>query len=435
MFHIGNIKKKVKLSFVAGLTMFGLLVGATGVVATNTVSAQSCDKVNIIYCGLNGSSASGYISSLRNIYNNNKDTYGNTDIKAVMRWSGFTDAKIKGMNTGNTKVGTLYRNGDIKVGGKLVANNTWVSARFGAGQAGFKHVEGNVWARLTTTSFANPSVPVLIHYNADGVPDAGVMVHCGNALQFHPTVPPKPSLVCDNLSKDVVEGSMRRTYTFTAQASAKHTTITNYVFNFGDGKSQTVNTSKEKATTKEHTYAPGKTYTATVTVNSKDVKGVTSKDCKISVVVPKASLSCDLLTATPTATENEFKLTAKASAANTVITGYDFSFGDGSNDQRVATDKKQASVTHTYAAGKTYTATVNVDSKDIKNVTSKKCKVTIKTPEAPNPGVSITKLVNGKKLDNVTVGGEFTYQLKVTNDGNVALKDVVVTDTPAADTN
>ncbi len=434
MFRFSTLKKKTKLGFVAGLTVFGLLVGATGAIANNTVSASNCDKVNIIYCGLSGSSASGYIDSLRAHYNNNRDQYGNTDIRAVMRWSGFTDKSIAGMDTGNTKVGTLYRNGNIYVGGTLVGSKTWVSARFGAGQAGFKHVEGNVWARLTTTSFANDSVPVLIHFDGEGVPDAGVMVHCGNSLQFHPEVKPKPSLVCDSLTATAVAGTFQRSYQFTAKANAKHTTITNYVFEFGDGKSDKVKTDNEKATS-QHTYAAGKTYTATVTVDSTDIKNVSSGNCKVKIEVPAPALSCDSLTAVPTGVTNEYQLTAKATPKNTTITGYAFDFGDGQK-QTVQTGNTQATVTHGYAAaGQTYIAKVSVDSSDVKNVTSANCQVTIKTPVPPKPSVTITKLVDGVKLKEVEVGATFTYQLKVTNDGTMDLSNVAVTDTPAAGSN
>ena len=111
-----------------------------------------------------------------------------------MRWGGITKTRLDNMNTKNTKMGTLYRNGEIRVGGKVVARNTSVTARFGAGRAGFVHVTTNVWARKTTTSFLNPSAPVLIHFNGEGKPIAGLMVNCGNVLRFTGITPSKPSV-------------------------------------------------------------------------------------------------------------------------------------------------------------------------------------------------------------------------------------------------
>ncbi len=49
------------------------------------------------------------------------------------------------------------------------------------------------------------------------------------------------------------------------------------------------------------------------------------------------------------------------------------------------------------------------------------------TPD-PDPGVSVTKKVNGEENILVGVNQVFTYQMVVTNTGDVALKDVLVTD-------
>lgn len=52
-----------------------------------------------------------------------------------------------------------------------------------------------------------------------------------------------------------------------------------------------------------------------------------------------------------------------------------------------------------------------------------------KEPEVPKtPGVQIDKLVNGKDATKVAVKEVFTYTIKVTNNGEVALTNVVVTD-------
>jgi len=46
------------------------------------------------------------------------------------------------------------------------------------------------------------------------------------------------------------------------------------------------------------------------------------------------------------------------------------------------------------------------------------------------PGVKVTKLVEGVKYKRVGVNVEFTYQIAVTNTGDVDLENVLVTDTP-----
>ena len=48
------------------------------------------------------------------------------------------------------------------------------------------------------------------------------------------------------------------------------------------------------------------------------------------------------------------------------------------------------------------------------------------------PSVKVEKTVNGKELATVKVGESFTYEITVTNTGNVVLKDVAVSDTAPA---
>ena len=74
--------------------------------------------------------------------------------------------------------------------------------------------------------------------------------------------------------------------------------------------------------------------------------------------------------------------------------------------------------------------------KTFKNIASAKpVGLTVKSDDANvtaecvnNPAVSITKKVDGVKAKEVELNQEFTYQLVVKNEGNVALKNAVVTD-------
>ena len=84
------------------------------------------------------------------------------------------------------------------------------------------------------------------------------------------------------------------------------------------------------------------------------------------------------------------------------------------------------------AAGK-YTikafVTFTVDGQD-EEVTSTACTAerTIEEEEEEKPAIKIEKLVNGAEHTPVDLNEEFNYQIKVTNTGNVELKDAIVTD-------
>ncbi|MGF7228763.1 MAG: PKD domain-containing protein [Candidatus Saccharibacteria bacterium] len=353
-------------------------------------AATSCDKVNIVYCGLNGSSDATYVSSFKSFYTSNKSGHINsptvkqnyTDLQAVYNWAGASSSMVNGLSTSNTALGTLYKDGHITVGGATVGTDAYVTARFSNG-SGFTKVEGNVYSRKTTTSFAESSAPVLVVYKSNGQMAFAVMTGCGNAIKATPippkvTPPPAASLVCDQLIFNS-NGTDNKAFTFTATATAKNTTITNYVFNYGDAQTSTVTTSASSAKA-NHTYAQPGTYTATVKVNSKDKTNVTSSGCSVALTIapPAAVLTCDQLTFTNQG--DTYSFTAKASAQNTTITNYSFSFGDNSS-KVVTTGATTATASHTYATPGTYTAYVTVSSKEKPNVTSAKCAVQITIPQ------------------------------------------------------
>ncbi|MDQ5963496.1 MAG: hypothetical protein QG629_578, partial [Patescibacteria group bacterium] len=247
-------------------------------------AAAGCDKVNVIYCGLSGSGAAGYIASVKEHYRTGRDSYGHTDIRQVMNWGGYGNV-VGNMSTANTKLGTLHRDGRVVVDGRVVANDAWMTARFGAGRAGFVQVTNQVWARKTTTEAARATYPVLVTFNAEGKAVAGIVTDCGNVLRFNPTQPPKPVLTCTNLRRDIVDGTRR--VKFMATANAQNTTIQNYRFVFGDGTQETVKTNKESAET-THTYPDwSKEYTAKVFVDSNDIKDRSSSECAVTFKTPR----------------------------------------------------------------------------------------------------------------------------------------------------
>lgn len=134
---------------------------------------------------------------------------------------------------------------------------------------------------------------------------------------------------------------------------------------------------------------------------------------------------------------NEFSFVGRASVdGGAKIRSYTF-VARNSNDRVVAertirTDARRAeSGKITFSQPGNYRVRVTVNT-TVGERTNDACmtRITVDkepTPD-PKPGVSVTKKVNGKENILVGVNQVFTYQMVVKNTGNVALKDVLVTD-------
>lgn len=243
----------------------------------------------------------------------------------------------------------------------------------------------------------------------------GKIPNCGQQPKPQPT----PQLACQSLTYSVVADT-KNTYKFTATATASNTTITKYVFYFGDGSNKTVNTSATTAST-THTYSEAdKEYTASVAVSSTNLQNVTSANCKVTVKTPTTpeapSLVCQNLSFSPVAEKaNTYTFTATANASNTTITNYVFSFDDGGSTT-VTTSASTATTTHTFANSNQHWASVAVSSKDAQNVTSSTCKVTILGKEQPKVLGETTQLPNTGAGDVVgffaatSVAGAFIHR-------------------------
>lgn len=100
---------------------------------------------------------------------------------------------------------------------------------------------------------------------------------------------PEPIFECTGLTAIPAAVKPDQDVTFKATANVENAEVTSYVFNFGDGDNQTVNSSNESVETK-HSYDEVGTYTARVTVNF-DVDGEQRSDtndkCVAKVTVEK----------------------------------------------------------------------------------------------------------------------------------------------------
>lgn len=187
-----------------------------------------------------------------------------------------------------------------------------------------------------------------------------------------------PCYQCTSLTADQTAPNA---YNFTAVASATNgATITGYVFNYGDGKTQTIKTSNDSATA-SHAYSTTNTFNVTVAalveVNGK-VQTVTSPNCVTTVkpVCPLPEGQCTDLKLDQDAT-NPFEVTATVTPSTVngaTLTGVSFNWGDSTTTPT----STATSATHTYQADGAYTVVATLTfSSPSSTVASANCQASI----------------------------------------------------------
>jgi hypothetical protein len=295
----------------------------------------------------------------------------------------------------SAQAGEVQRDGDIVVGGKVVATGAKSVGRLASyhGSDYFKQVIGSTtyYGNTVNKTFASGvnSLPVYVLFDSQGQMQFAVMKACGNTT-WGTTV--KTSASCTALNQTAVSGQLN-TYDFTATAAhAGNSTITKYVYDFGDGSKAVTMTNG--STPVRHTYTKAGTFKATVTVYA-SVPGNSNLQlpavsmCAKTITIKLPFYNCvQLVGAILDKTKMEYSFTVTANYGNgATFTGADFDFGDGKTQTgvKLAADGKTAMVTHTYASAGNYNAaavlhfTVNGSS-----VSAPTCKALV-TPETVTP--------------------------------------------------
>lgn len=278
------------------MSAFALLLGAvvgTGL-ATSRSSVQAangdCSTNSIIKCGSDDANAfaAGYKAN----------QYG--DLPAIYANYGLSSNEVERFRT-TAKAGTAYKDGRIVVDGKTVATN---AASLGRVQkSGDKAVTINgktYYEGPNQTTFRGNSAPVLVMMDANGQFEFAIINACANPIRAtpvkveapkeQPKEKPAPTYTCQSLAAKKIS---RTEYQFTVtSAGSNGATVKSYGFNFGDGTTETYESTSSTFTTPTYTYETPGTYAIAVGANF-DVNGqtrqATSEDCKTTVTITEVN--------------------------------------------------------------------------------------------------------------------------------------------------
>lgn len=394
-----------------GFALALLSVATIGVVQLQTKAyvddTRDCDKYAVIYCGT---------MSPQEAYNKYNEA------PKVFAAMGISRGEI----SGTFKAGIVYQNGNVVVNGKVVAKN----ARMAARNLGGTPIAGTN-AGIMSVSKMGSAQTAMVKFDKFGRFLFAIMKPCGNPVTATPTQP-KPSASCDNVKVEKIE---RTKFKFVASASAKNgAKITGYQFKVLRGGDIIKNVTQNSNTLTYNQTKPGD-YKVRVVAKT-NIGDKTSDGCvKTFTVQEQPSAECKNLTVQKIE-RTKFGFTATADVFRAQVTGYRFKVmkdGVEIDSKEVSTDKTIQTINYTQTTPGDYTVRVFVNTTFGNGKTSPDCVAPFTvTPPEEHPGVKVEKTVNGKELVQVTLSENFTYEIAVTNTGDVDLKNVVVKDTPEA---
>ena len=355
------------LAPILGVFMIGLISYAA--LGQGPVSAATCDKNNdIVYCGYTSPAdlaskvqASG---ELQTLYNHAFTTgYGIGDVN---NWKA------------NAKHATVYKDGRIVLDdGTVIATgaNSIGRQKFNDQRLPIKISNTTYYYSSTGAAFGpnTSSLPAYVLVNDDHSLKFAALTACGNAVWGN-----SAAYKCNMLNQEKVNDT---TYNFSTTVTKNNATLTKLVYDFGDGKSQTVTSNFDQKVT--HTYAPGK-YTAKVTayfsVNGQE-KSDTRVECTKPVDVPqppKVTFACDNLTPFQIS-RTKYRFTVKGVSQNANFVSAKFDFGDSQTAADLKGQNETVTTEHDYAKEGTYTVKAYLTYKEGTTTEVPKCvaKVTV----------------------------------------------------------
>ncbi len=411
--QVGYVRVVSVITAIATLGMSGLIY------VVPALSSQASSTNDIIFGGLDRNHPK---ESLLQVYDSNHDSFGHTGYHALFDHYGITRENLASthlahINSSDHDLLSLGRNPHSVLDEQIVVGNQ------------------TYYQRPLYTWGEGVSYDVLEGQTSSGSWFA-VMLECGNIVIKTP--PPPPSFRCVDLEGSTHQGKTPLDVHFTATPEVKRTTVSGFIFRYGDGSGPDV--SQDRLA--HHVYTKDGTYTATVQVKTPLGTTQVIPACSWTVRVtttPPPAFDCVSLTADKTGGDVplDVHFNAAASVDHTTIKDFIFKFGDGTAP--VISGDHLAH--HIYLREGTYTATVQVQTPLGTTDVTPACSSTIKPTKTPPPpkhpriekvksALNLTQTKDGQPIDATSKpakpGDVIEYHLVTKNVGDGAQKNFVV---------
>ncbi len=434
MLITSKIKRFAKKALkVAGVTAAIVAAGTIGlhIVRANAASNYNCDNNAVVYCGAKSSTNAKPATVLANKYFNGDGHNSTASIHNIYSWFKITSSDITYMK-GNAVSGSVTSGGNVYVNGTLVASNVLTAGRqyikgstkrvvngttFYTRAPSVSFLQGSLAAEVVMkngvfqfallNSCGNPvsgtpkkpnySILKQVRAGTSGSYSSNVTVKSGSTVQYQITVQSTGAVPVTNVTvhDTLPKGISYHTGTLSENGTAVSSVNASKFFGSGLQISSIKNGSKVVFTFTATAGSVSATAASCKpgTMNNEgyiSAPGLQNQQsgAKVNVTcTPPVALQCTGLSAAPgsidlTNGDQQYTLTATASAENVTINRYDFVFGDGKT-QAVSTSALKASASpHTYTPG-TYHASVTITATAGGKTYSATCKTQITVRPAP----------------------------------------------------
>ena len=348
------------------------------------------------------------------------------------------DILPKGLNyvAGSTKLYNTSNPKGLKVSDNIIQNSGI--------NIGTYQVNGDAYVRFDATVAAEKDLPVCGENTLTNIAQASDQKIVKNdtasvriTKKCDTPKPQTPAYKCDALSLNIVRKDEKQiTYSADTKYSVKDTEFTGTKYVVKNSKGEVVAQKVINNGTKFEITVPNdvtEKYTIISTIMTKNGEN-TNANCEKSFETKaptpkpnKPELVCKNITINQIS-RTRFEFNTSYTVNHTTFVGVKYIIKDESGKVVIEKTVNNGSklTVNIEITGK-FTISSTVITKDGENANSN-CVKTFEVKREEKPSIVIKKTVNNQKNATIEAGTDFNYEITVSNNGNVDLKDVVVTD-------